>query len=216
MFHFKKELDSTELIKWIFAVFGVSTAFYLVSLKEIENDSARLMIETAKAKKEAVENVIQYRPRLRIHYTNMLSEDGKSLNIRVFVESKSVQEIYIRPPNLSLLNSNGNEIAKNGYSSNNIASFQGFISPQVPFNINYKVSLLSNAAREVDSVRLIYQAEADNISAKAMSSYLKTFNDPEINKLALDTVVAKKFSYKEEVYKYGNNDIWDDFWESPK
>ena len=215
MYTLKKQLDTTELIKWSFAVIGACIAFYLVSLKEIENDSARLSIERAKAKKEAVENVIQYRPRLRIHYTNMLTKDGGHLNVRVFLESKSTQEIYIRPPKLDLFDKDGKLIPNTEYTSKDIESFQGFISPKMPFNISYKIGLISKKAKAVDRIKLAYKVEADAVSAKAMSDYLKTFKDPEIDILASETTM-KKFTYGEAIYKYGKNSIWSDFWINPR
>lgn len=215
MFSLKRELDSTELIKWIAAIIGACIAFYLVSLQEIKNDQTRLSIEKAKAKKEAVESLALYRPRLGIHYTNRLSEDGEYLMVRVFLESRSALEVYIGVPELRLFDEAGRTIASDAYESVDIGSFQGFISPKIPFNISYKIALSSAAAQAATSIRLDYLVETDALMAKAMRDYLQHFGDEQIDELAARTT-SKNFIYQENIYPFGENDIWDDFWTNPR
>ncbi|SHH63603.1 hypothetical protein [Ferrimonas marina] len=214
MFTLKKEIDTTELIKWCTAIFGAAVAFIVVSLNEIENDNNRLKLELALAKREALVNVATYRPQLRIHYTNQMDQNQKAISIRVFIESISNFPVYFHQLLITLYDKDGIELEVASYRVEGLSSFSGLISPGIPFQVSYKVHLTQPTARPPHYVGVTYYVDADELIAEIFKSYLSTFEDDNINNWA-QTAEKKEFKYRERIYPWGDNPIWESFLSNP-
>ncbi len=216
-FVFKKELDTTELIKWGMASFGAVIAF--VALQYVN-----FQIEVAKIKKEALQEIIEYSPRARINYTNQLSDDGKVLTIRVYLVAKTKGELYIFPPTLSIFDEEGNEIPNDMYKADDIGQFQGSFSPNEPYLISYKIEFSDDAfMMKPSTVCLQYRVETANIDSYPLFWFSKELEKLHViggseasNGYTMPSLTSKTLKYSEKIYADGDNPIWGDFWEKPR
>lgn len=214
--HFKKELDTTELLKWGIASLGAVIAFFLAQY-------TALQIEVAKIKKEALQEIVEYSPRARINYTNELQENRSTLQVRVYFVPKSKGELYIFPPALTIYDESGGVIPPDKYTAHDIGQFQGSFPPDEPYQITYNIELHESINLLPNKVKLEYTIQTANIDAHPMIWYSKELqNIPVIgsSEIATEDFVqsfySKKLIYKENIYQKGSNPIWNDFWENPR
>lgn len=214
--HFKKELDTTELLKWGIASLGAVIAFFLAQY-------TALQIEVAKIKKEALQEIVEYSPRARINYTNELQENRSTLQVRVYFVPKSKGELYIFPPTLTIYDESGGVIPPDKYTAHDIGQFQGSFPPDEPYQITYNIELHESINLLPNKVKLEYTIQTANIDAHPMIWYSKELqNIPVIgsSEIATEDFVqsfySKKLIYKENIYQKGSNPIWNDFWENPR
>lgn len=228
-FSFSRELDTTEIIKWITTVVGAVIVFYFVTLRLSDIETTRINLETsqsirdeqlsrveaAKRTKEAVQEISLYRPRLKIHYTNMLSEDKKNLTIRVYLKNISQAEVYVFPPKLKIVSKQDNPISNEKYTVDNINSFHGTISPSAIFNIEYTININQIDIVNLKRVLFEYKVEIDDLVSFPIVKYLDTFEDKE-HRDHFNKIKVKYFKYDQNIFSYGENNIWNDFWENPR
>ena len=162
--HFKKELDTTELLKWGIASLGAVIAFFLAQY-------TALQIEVAKIKKEALQEIVEYSPRARINYTNELQENRSTLQVRVYFVPKSKGELYIFPPALTIYDESGGVIPPDKYTAHDIGQFQGSFPPDEPYQITYNIELHESINLLPNKVKLEYTIQTANIDAHPMIWY---------------------------------------------
>ncbi len=218
----KKELDTTELIKWGSAVIGGLAIFLVITLKDYELKKYEILEKEAVLIEKAGNQLLKgfelmknYKPSIDVHYTNMLSEKADELHIRVYIKSTSKNDIYIFPPKLTLIDVEGNEIDTNLYKAGDIKSFKGSISPESSFQINYKIFLLNIDTDKIGNVQLDYEVQIDQLASAPIKMYFEEYGS-EKEKELFNVLNSKKYIYRERVYAYAGNPIWNDFWENPR
>jgi len=221
-FELKKELDTTELIKWGTAVIGGLIVFLVITLKDYELKKHQINEYVAKQQEYAANQLLKgfdiakkYKPNIKINYTNMLSANSKELLLKVYIKSNSENDIFIFPPKLSLLNNNGNEISSNLYVASDITSFQGSITPESSFQINYKISLNKVNLSSISNIQLKYEVQMDDTAAAPIKMYFEKFGSKEEKEL-FGKIYSKNYIYTERIYNFNDNPIWNDFWSNPR
>ena len=205
-FNFKRELDTTELIKGGFALIGAIIIFCLITsvLKDVE--IKKVQLELAKE----FPNLI---PSLKNNYTNQLSKDGDELTVLVVLRNKSTLPVEIESPEITIYDANNRNIT-NAVKSSDIDQFNGILSPASEYRITYNV-LLNNSINTIDhKIELVYKAKLP----KSLSNiYKQVYDDiPETEWGKVESAWSVDYKYKEQIYLINNNSIWKDWWLNPR
>ena len=216
MVHFKKELDTTELIKWIVAAVGAVILFVSIQYKEFE-------LKVAKINKEALEEIASYRPKARINYTNQLSENNKLLHVRVFFMPTSKYEVDVFPPTIQLFDIDNVLVPVNMYKAPDIGQFQGSFSPMISHQITYNIDISRVDVLKLSHIKLKYEIQTNDLDAYPLKYYSTVLSDVSgMSGSALvlpdyiKNITSKIFTYSERIYQHNENPIWSDFWEKPR
>ena len=146
-----------------------------------------------------------------INFTNELSEDKKLLKIKVYIKNKSEYPLFVSYPSLYLMA--GMDTIQ-FYNTPDLTNFGGLISPEQEYQINYNVHSY-NADSIPGKIGMIYSVNVDQNIINTYGNLLSEAID-QLNDSTIYWITHKEYKYIQEIFEYGGNDIWDDFFENPR
>jgi hypothetical protein len=200
----KTEIELKDLLQIILLIIGGVLTYSMVDCVATKNDTIR-------TKQLLLKEIPALYPNLQTNYTNQFSKNKDTLYVKVYLKNFGQFPVFIPSPNLYLLHKTDTIW---GYKAPNLFSTFGSLNPQQERKIEY--FFLGYSKNKIpDSIRMIYPVNLDNKIVEVYSEVLKE-NLNSINSHSINWITNKEFNYYEAVYDYGDNDIWEDFFENPR
>jgi hypothetical protein len=194
-FHFKRELDATDLLKTVVAVLIAAYAYFTV--------------QSAKTRAEVIPKV---RPNLETHYTNAVSSDGKTLLVKVYAKVLASNSVTIGPPLIFFVPAQGEkQLIPNHDALKSRRVFFGSFSPQSAYHVEYKIPLPKYFDPQT-KIRFEYLASTDREVVEAFKSALLPFAGRD----QVENASTKAYIYEEEIYQFGTNKLFETFDAAPQ
>lgn len=197
-------LDLKDIISFAFVIVGGIFSYCLIDSIASRNDTLR-------TKQILINELSDLYPNIKIHYTNEISHNMDTLRIRVYIKNEGKYPVSYNSPNLYLISKND---TIQDYSTPNLYSYWGILSPNKELNIEYIIHGYKKDSIP-DQVRMNYQISLDN---KLTDAYKELLSDAiqSLNDTSLNWITDKVFGYKEKIYKHKKNKIWNTFFENPR
>ena len=207
-FFFKRELDPFEIIKALIGVVAAVVIFFAITRSELDLAEQSGRLELAWQLPDLI-------PTVHNNYANQLSADGSTLEVRVYFRVTAKLPIYVHFPNFGLISPAGDTLAWEHYRLTGQKQFMGVYAPGSSYQLRYYLHPHDGYSLEGYRITMSYRTE---VPSHIDEAYQRVFDDtPEKAWSYLaDSVMKFETSYEEQVYTYGSNDIWDDFFENPR
>ena len=207
----RKLIDPNEILKLVFATIVGISGYFFVSAVELDVKNSSLEIQKTKLRMSMAERLPEFQPLVKIHYTNLLTEECV-LSAKVYIEILSKYQIKIRKPDIYLYDLNsGKHISKSKYTVLNKDQFWGTFSPKTKYFVEYNIKLEPGIDKENTGISINYDMETGEVEKQILAAIYK--GDSEFSSL-VDIATKKPYGYAEKVYL--ENDNWNKFESNPK
>lgn len=198
------EIEIKDIVNSILLIIGGIITFWLIDRVSVNNDTLR-------TKQILLNELPTLYPEMKIHFTNELSDDKTLLRIKVYMKNKGEYPLFVGYPSLYLMK--GNDTIQY-YSTPDLTLFGGLISPELEYEINYNVHSY-NADSIPNRMAMTY---AVNVDQKIINTYGNLLSEAidQLNDSTIYWITHKQFKYSQEIFDYGENKIWDDFFQNPR
>ena len=200
---FKKELDTTDLIKSAITVLGAIFAFTYVTLTQLHNEEIRINLEQTK-------QIPKLQPFVQSNITNRVNpENNKEIEINLYLNIKSEHYLYYFPPTIKLVKKGTKTCYYTGkVIYKGIESYNGLFSPGTEYNIRYSIETPDEKI-DTDKYELFlsFDIETDDKIQKAYAKVLSSL-DEDITTLISD-LSYKTHNFRDKIYL--KNDNFDTF-----
>ncbi len=205
-FTLNREINIIDLLTLVSTVIGAIIIYSTITKVAADNQKRELDLSLAGELKNLV-------PIVANNYTNQLSEDGKSLQIKVYLRVKSELPTEVLHPSIEFYDHEGNKVDSNLYDAKDLGQTYGLFSPGSVYKITYNVDFKENSNPVKYRVALTYQYQ---LSKLIRERYRKVYNRTDEEIQMFNEITSLKTVYNERIYAYGGNDIWECFWTNPR
>ena len=196
---FKKELDTTDLIKSAITVLGAIFAFSYVTLTQLHNEEIKTNLELTK-------QIPKLQPFVQSNISNRINPDNKNeIEIKLYLNIKSEHYLYFFPPKISLVKKGTKNCLYTGkVVYKGVESYKGLFSPGTEYNIRYSIETPDEVI-DIKEYELLlsFDVETDDKIQKAYSKALNSLDD-DITDL-IDKLSYKTHTFRDRIYLKNKN-----------
>jgi len=204
-FTFKKELETTDLIKSLVAISGAILAFYLITSIQLKNDNIRLKLELTKL-------IPKLQPHVQSNFSNLVNSDNSSaIDIKLYLKVLSDYYVYFHPPKVKLIKKGtDNEFYTGSYHVKGNNSYKGLFSPQTSYNINYQLVVDDrNIDFSMYDITFEFDIDTDQSIQNAFGKILNVLGENTLSEV--DKLSYKTHKFRDQIYV--NNKSFEVFFE---
>jgi hypothetical protein len=192
-FTWKKEIDTTDLIKIGIMIIGAILGFIFINQIQLKNEEVLVKLELTK-------QIPKLQPFAQSNFSNRVDPDnGNKIEMKLYLKIMSDHYIYFFPPQIRLVRKNTeDDFYKGDIVYEGIKSYNGLFSPGTEYNIDYSLEL-PNKKIDFNNYDILFEFDLDT-DDKIQKAYGKVFDylGKDMNEL-IDNLSYKKHTFREEI-----------------
>ena len=207
MFTFKKELDTTDLIKSCVAIVGAILAFVFITSIQLKNENTKLNLELTKL-------IPNLQPHIQTNFTNEVDKnDPQTINLKLYLKVISNYYVYYFPPSIKIIKKGSKNTEYSGkYQIIGGDLYEGLFSPGTEYNINYRIVVEDKINMNEYDIVADFDVDTDQSVQDAFAEVLRPLSH-DVHSV-IDELSFKKHKFRDKIYR--TNPSFEDFFEKPE